>query len=207
MNNKIWYIFDCYGTLVHPIQNTGAKLLFSLCNEKIKLKEKLLTQNIPIDILLNEENKIDTATKQEIIRWFTEDKTTLYDDAKRILDKCYRENIPFAILSNLSHDYINNIEHLIGIPYEEKRESLFKILYSCEIGFQKPQPEAYQLAINFLEKKWVQKFNITMIWDNKKYDYETPIHLWISAIWLDRNNLNNDKSTKSIKNLDSIHNN
>jgi FMN phosphatase YigB (HAD superfamily) len=204
MNNNIWYIFDCYGTLVHPIQNTGAKLLFSLCSEKERLKAILLTKNIPISTILNDYNDIDTSTKEKIITWFNQDKTALYDDAKRILDKCYIENIPFVILSNLSHNYMNDIEHLIGIPYADKRESLFQILYSCEIGFQKPQPEAYHLAIDFLEKTWVQKSHITMIWDNKKYDYDTPLNLGISALWLDRNNSNKDKSTKSIQDFDSI---
>ena len=43
-----------------------------------------------------------------------------------------------------------DIENIIGKVYKDKRDELFTILYSCEIGYKKPQPESYTTAIDFL---------------------------------------------------------
>ena len=187
MNTKKWYIFDCYGTLVEPIHNTWARLLLSLTQNKKDLKDVLFTQNIPIRQVLENYTTIDSKDKLKIIKWFTQDTTRIYDDAKRILDTCYHNNIPFVILTNISHDYMIDIENIIGKVYKDKRDELFTILYSCEIGYKKPQPESYITAINFLLQQWITKDNITMIGDNKLYDYIEPRKYWINTKHINRN--------------------
>lgn len=186
MNTKKWYIFDCYGTLVKPIHNTWAKLLLSLTQNKKYLKDILFTQNVPIRQVLENYTTIDSKDKLKIIEWFTKDTTRLYDDAKRIIDKCYYNNIPFVILTNISHDYMMDIENIIGKVYKDKRDELFTILYSCEIGYKKPQPESYTTAIDFLLQQWITKDNITMIGDNKLYDCIEPRKYWINTKHINR---------------------
>lgn len=186
MNTKKWYIFDCYGTLVEPIHNTWANLLLSLIQNKKYLKDVLLTQNIPIRQVLENYTTIDSKNKLKIIEWFTQDTTRIYDDAKKLLDKCYHNNIPFVILTNISYDYMMDIENIIGTVYKNKRDELFTILYSCEIGYKKPEPEAYHTAINFLLQQWITKDNITMIWDNKLYDDIEPRKYWINTKHINR---------------------
>jgi FMN phosphatase YigB (HAD superfamily) len=176
-----WIIFNCYGTLVHPIQNTGAKILleqFRNQEQKNKIKNTLLTQDQPIENILETHAITNENIREQIIQWFRTDTTALYDDAQRILNTCYNKNIPFVILSNISTDYIPDIERLIGLPYNQKRDELFTILYSCKIGYKKPELQTYRQAVEFLEKKWIQKEEIIMSWDNKKYDYAEPLKLW-----------------------------
>ena len=94
-----------------------------------------------------------------------------------MLEHCIGQGIPFCILSNLSADYKQNTEELIIEPYRQHHDTLFKLLFSCDIGYKKPEPESYGLAINFLNHKGIHKDNITMIGDNPKYDYLTPLSL------------------------------
>ena len=200
-------IFNCYGTLVHPIENTGATILleqFENQEQKNKIKNTLLTEHQPIEDILETYAINDEDIRQQIIQWFKTDTTTLYDDAKIILDKCYSKDIPFVILSNISTDYIPDIEHLIGLPYTQKRDDLFTILYSCQIKYKKPEPQAYQQAIEFFKNKWIPKEEIIMSWDNKKYDYEEPLKLWIPSIRLDRKGLNTDPNIKTIRSFDEL---
>jgi FMN phosphatase YigB (HAD superfamily) len=202
-----WIIFNCYGTLVHPIQNTGAKILleqFRNQEQKNKIKNTLLTQDQPIENILETHAITDENIREQIIQWFRTDTTILYDDAKKILDKCYNKDIPFVILSNISTDYIPDIERLIGVPYDQKRDELFTILYSCQIGYKKPELQSYQQAIEFFKNKWISKEEIIMSWDNKKYDYEEPLKLWIPSIRLDRKNNNTDPNVKTIQNFDQL---
>ena len=200
-------IFNCYGTLVHPIKNIGATILLEKVEQEQRetIKNILLTQDQPIEDILNTYAINDQDIREQIIQWFRTDTTALYDDAQRILNTCYNKNIPFVILSNISTDYIPDIERLIGLPYNQKRDELFTILYSCKIGYKKPEPQAYQQAVEFLQKKWIQKEEIIMSWDNKKYDYEEPLKLWIPSIRLDRKNSNTDPNIQTIQNFDQLH--
>lgn len=199
-----WYIFDCYGTLVHPISNTWAKEFL----QNIKLEERterihrLMTTPSSIQDHLSSDSfrHIDTTTKSHIINSLQEDMTTLYDDAQRILEHCISQSIPFCILSNLSADYKENIEELIINPYKQHHDKLFNVLFSCDIGYKKPEPASYKLAINFLQSKGIHKDNITMIWDNTKYDYLSPLSLWLQAKRIQRNNKQTD-----INPQDTIH--
>lgn len=202
-----WIIFNCYGTLVHPIQNTGAEILleqFRNQEQKNKIKNTLLTQDKPIEDILETYAITDENIRKQIIQWFRTDTTILYDDAKKILDKCYNKDIPFVILSNISTDYIPDIERLIGVPYTQKRDELFTILYSCQIGYKKPELQSYQQAVEFFENRWIQKEEIIMSWDNKKYDYEEPLKLWIPSIRLDRKNSNTDPDIQTIQSFDQL---
>lgn len=200
-------IFNCYGTLVHPIKNTGATILLEKVEQEQRetIKNILLTQDKPIEDILNIYAIKDQDIREQIIQWFRTDTTALYDDAQRILNTCYNKNIPFVILSNISTDYIPDIERLIGLPYNQKRDELFTILYSCKIGYKKPELQTYRQAVEFLEKKWIQKEEIIMSWDNKKYDYAEPLKLWIPSIRLDRKNSNTDQNIRTIQNFDQLH--
>ena len=106
---------------------------------------------------------IDNITKSQIIDFLQADTTTLYNDAQRILEHCIGQNIPFCILSNLSADYKQNIEELIIEPYRHYHDILFKVLFSCDIGYKKPEPASYELAINFLQSKGIHKDKMAMI--------------------------------------------
>lgn len=127
-------------------------------------------------------------TKSQIIQSLQADTTTLYDDAQRMLNHCISQNIPFCILSNLSADYKDNIGQLIIEPYRQHHDTLFKVLFSCDIGYKKPEPASYEIAVNFLKSKGIEKGNITMIGDNPKYDYLTPKSLRLQAKRIQRNN-------------------
>lgn len=185
---KQWYIFDCYGTLVEPISNLWAKAFLEYIDDKKKRIHHLMTTPISIEKHLKSEtfSYIYENCRQEIIKLLQDDMTTLYPDAKDIIEHCISQDIPFSILSNLSADYKDNIDNLIIHPHKEYHDDLFKVFYSCDIWYQKPQIQAYEIAINFLKNQGVD--HITMIGDNPKYDYLTPKELWIDAKWINRNN-------------------
>ena len=199
-----WYIFDCYGTLVYPISNQGAKefLQTITADHRAERIHHLMTTPISIQEHLSSDSfrHIDISTKSHIIKILQEDTTILYDDAQRKLEHSISQNTPFCILSNLSADYKQNIEELIIEPYRQYHDRLFKVLFSCDIGYKKPEPASYELAINFLQNKGIKKENITMIGDNPKYDYLTPLSLWLQAKRIQRNNKQTD-----INPQDTIH--
>lgn len=187
-----WYIFDCYGTLVKPISNQGGKEFLELIKseERAERIHRLMTTPISIQDHFKSDRfaSVDEITKSQIIQSLQSDTTTLYDDAQRILNHCISQNIPFCILSNLSADYKNNIEQLIIEPYRQHHDKLFKVLFSCDIGYKKPELESYKLCEKYLWDRGVEKENITMIGDNPKYDYLTPKSLWLQAKRIQRNN-------------------
>lgn len=158
--------------------------------DRAKWIHDLMTNPISIQDHLKSDSfrQIDVMTKSQIIQSLQSDITTLYDDAHRILHHCIGQGIPFCILSNLSTDYKQNIEKIIIEPYKHYHDRLFKVLFSCDIGYKKPEQEAYELAINFLQSKGIQKENITMIGDNPKYDYLIPKSIGLQAKRIQRNN-------------------
>ena len=135
----------------------------------------------------SEFESVSQKVKDSIITLLQADTTALYPDAKRIIEHHIRQNIPFCILSNLSADYKDNINKLIITPYEAYHDKLFTVLYSCDIGHQKPEREAYDNARDFLHAQGSD--HITMIGDNPKYDYLRPKELWLQAKWINRKNI------------------
>ncbi len=202
-----WYIFDCFGTLVKPVHNEWAKLLlkqFSDKEERKKLLNMLMITDKSIEEILDSYDNIPLKTKNNIIQFFKNDTTELLEDAQRILYECYTFNTPFVLFSNLSFDFKKPIDTLIKKPYGDKYWDLFEIFYSCEMWERKPQLEWYELPIQRLQDKWIDRKNITMIWDNLKNDYITPLSLGIQAILLDRNGTNTDPTIKKIKSFDEL---
>ena len=197
-----WYIFDCYGTLVHPISNSWAKEFLQTIKpeERTERIHRIMTTPTSIQDHLTSDSfrHIDNITKSQIIDFLQADTTTLYNDAQRILEHCIGQNIPFCILSNLSADYKQNIEELIIEPYIHYHDILFKVLFSCDIGYKKPEPASYELAINFLQSKGIHKDKMAMIWDNPKYDYLTPLSLWLQAKRIQRNKKQTDINPQDI---------
>lgn len=143
-------------------------------------------QSIQEHLFTDEFAWLSLDTKTNIIKLLHHDTTVLYTDAKDILEHCISQNIPFCLLSNLSGDYKDNIDNLIIDPYKDYYKKLFTVFYSCEIGYKKPEQEAYKLAINFLMNQGAEE--ITMIGDNPHYDYRRPKELWLQAKWLNRTN-------------------
>ena len=143
-------------------------------------------QSIQEHLFTDEFAWLSLDIKKNIITLLQHDTTILYPDAIDILEHCISQNIPFCLLSNLSGDYKDNIDKLIINPYTDYHNKLFTVLYSCDMGYKKPQPEAYEWAITFLKRQGVEE--ITMIGDNPQYDYKKPKELGLQAKWLNRRN-------------------
>lgn len=204
---KHWYIFDCYGTLVHSISNAWAKEFLKYVENTKERIHRLITTPTSIQEHLHSDTfaYIDKNVKWQIIQLLQEDTTILYDDAHRIIEHCIGQDIPFCGLSNLSADYKKNIEELIITPYQNYHDKLFKVFFSCDIGSKKPEKEAYDLAINFLQENGVRKEHITMIGDNRKYDFLRPRELGLDGKWIQRNSLAHDiKDSDTIYSFDDL---
>ncbi len=63
-------IFNCYGTLVHPIKNTGATILLEKVEQEQRetIKNILLTQDQPIEDILNTYTIDDKNIRDQIIQ-------------------------------------------------------------------------------------------------------------------------------------------
>lgn len=192
-------LFDLYNTLIfikykknayHPIIH----FLIQKGVSKQIIREKLLTEdstglnyffsewNVPLT-LINESKEL---LCQEI------SSIQVYSDVKEVLSLLKQESY-LVLISNLASPYKQ-------IVYDLDLHHFFdKIIFSCDVGFVKPQKEIFELALSTYPM--IDKSNVLMIGDSSKDDKEGAISVGIPYQLINRKGLKIKGVINSLKEL------
>lgn len=178
-------ILDLYGTLLHSTVKKKPYLdLFrqlGLTKQEMSIwVDKVMTENFEsFEDLKNKvkpgssvyTNQYEYDVVEEI------ESTILYDDTIQTLQRL-KGKYRLFLLSNIATPYKVCYTNL-GLD-----KLIEKPFFSCDIGYRKPSPEAFETIIEYSGLKPKQ---LLMIGDSQKSDYEGALNVGIPALWKDRN--------------------
>lgn len=195
-------VFDLYGTLIHIRNDTKAflRLFNELGSESIQgarnAKRIAFTQN-PSSLselakLINPNHSVDIKAYEEEISGEL-DRASLYPETLKVLEKLKREGFPTGLISNLSFPYQRPLFDL-GLA-----DLIDQIIFSCEVGLKKPDPEIYK---RMLEKLGLGPSKVLMIGDSIYCDVQGPKSVGMDAVLLDRSGTS--RSVDAVSSLEGI---
>jgi len=173
-------IFDLYGTLIHPEYKSNPYLyLFKnmgLTKEEVSYWiDRVMTKNFSNLQEIADEidpGQINYLAKLEIEIQREIDSTCLYDDTIQVLETLSKK-YKLYLLSNVATPYKETIFKLGIDKYFDK------MFFSCDIGYRKPQPEAFEQVI---KHSGLEPTQLLMIGDSETSDYEGALNSGIRAI-------------------------
>ncbi|QGJ71294.1 Haloacid dehalogenase [Planctomycetales bacterium 10988] len=173
-------LFDLYGTLLFLKSNRRPYLqLCKTLRVSDRLRESLL---VDAHSLLDFCTHLDLAPPpglsmlQQILE---EDlhSATLYSESLSTLESLKVRGYRLGLISNLASPYKQPFYRL-GLE-----EYFSEILFSCEIGMAKPNPQVYRLA---LQKLHLAPEEALMVGDRQRPDVIAPRELGMQSLWLNR---------------------
>lgn len=196
-------LFDLYNTLVFISSRQRAyspiiEYLIKKGNDYTQLRHQLLTipsdniftflqTNFHLNVtseLINCTEQTDALLKQEI------DSVQLFEETKDVLSQLQKDYC-LVLISNLSSPYKQAVfNHQLDQYFDQ-------LVFSCDIGFQKPQKEIFELAIS---KYSYSKNEILMIGDSLTDDKQGALNSGIDYQLIDRKHRIED----SIDNLTNL---
>lgn len=194
-------LFDAFGTLLDAstddYYSPFAHLVGPLdlpCEDRLRVGRMLMTSPLPtIDDAANrlEEmfpgKRIDAASRRAAVEELEKDlaRTVQVAGVDRLLPELRKAGVKLALVSNLSSPYRRAIEQC-GI------DRLVDVLvYSFEVGYRKPEPEIYQIALSRLG---VAVEHAAMIGDDQVADGEGPRSVGLRARVIKEGSLDGGKS-------------
>jgi HAD superfamily hydrolase (TIGR01509 family) len=172
-------IFDLYGTLLFKPKFNIYNVLFKELNyskEKIDFyKNKLLTnKNINFENLINEDHRKDI------------DIDYYYDMIKKDIDSInILENNTLEVLTSLKNKYklylLSNVSSEYELPYYRLglNEYFIKSFFSCNIGYRKPDKEAFNYVLGYSR---MSPKELLMIGDSERSDVDGATSVGIKGI-------------------------
>ncbi len=186
-------VFDLFGTLVylgrdsHPYLRlcravgVGRRVRESLSSnaEDLKAFSYELQADPPADI-----GRLSADLEADIR------SAKLFPDVIQTLEKLRQQRLPLAIISNLAAPY-RSVVSTLGIS-----EYLTAAIYSCDVGYCKPDPAIYKVAQQALGKPAA---NTLMVGDSYRCDVQGPAAYGMKSILLNRKKkVSNDASISSL---------
>ncbi|MFH1589565.1 MAG: HAD family hydrolase [archaeon] len=185
-------IFDLWNTLIEPTDDYHTmktmKKLFDIPDKVYheKVKKGLMTNKLETmdEILgymkkefnIREPRYDDIQEIKKVIKRDSE-KVRPYYDAKKTLQDLKAAGIKTALISNAASFHKSPL-------YDFGLDKYFDhVIFSCDVGYWKPDPEIYQLALN---KLGVSAYRTIMTGDHVKKDYWVPSRMDIKGIHLNR---------------------
>ena len=173
-------IFDLYGTLIYPEYKSNPYLcLFKnmgLTKEEISYwTDKVMTKNfLNLQEIADEISPGQIICPPELEREIQKeiDSTCLYDDTIQVL-KTLSEKYRLYLLSNVATPYK---EPIFKLGIDKYFDEMF---FSCDIGYRKPQPEAFDQVI---KHSGLEPTQLLMIGDSQTSDYEGALNSGIISI-------------------------
>lgn len=104
------------------------------------------------------------------------ESTHLFDDTIQVLETLSKK-YKLYLLSNIATPYKECVFNLGIDKYFDK------LFFSCDIGYRKPQPEAFEMVI---KHSGLQPKQLLMIGDSQRSDYEGALNSGVKAILKDR---------------------
>ncbi len=197
MKNIQAIVLDLYGTLIYLGNPTNPykKLLAEIglqTSEEFKQAYKIaLTEDFDnlADFVkrIKPDCPIDLKPYQEEIEKGVS-SAVLYPETKDFLDELRKKDLKLGLISNLAFPFKKPFFELGLDKYFDN------VLFSCEIGLIKPDPNLYQRMIDLFS---IDASQILMVGDNLYADFNGPKAIGINAILLDRTS----GSPNSISNL------
>lgn len=197
-------LFDVYGTLLKPCKATDfpKKVLRYVDSSKRRaVLHHLLTNQFPeaqnIFEFLNQNYNagIPLPTQTSLTALLSEglSEITPYPETVRTLKTLRNEGYKIGLVSNLISLFIPPIK---AFGLEQLADAVY---YSCIEGHCKPDEKTY---LDTTKRLGVPVPESVMVGDSYKNDYQAPLKLGMSAIYLDRRNSN--KVPSSIYKLDEL---
>ncbi|MEH6348419.1 MAG: HAD family hydrolase [Bermanella sp.] len=192
-------LFDLFGTLIelqhnscpyHALvkrlstPNTRGALRQSLVNNCSSLAEFARLIGLPVQ-------KDIGILEAELMRDI--DSATLFEDSPPTLIKLKKKGIKIGLISNLASPYRRPVKDL------ELEKYFDVIVFSCELGVAKPDPEIYKFALTKLGSAADETL---MVGDSFKADIEGPANAGITGLHLVRNG--GHSKSNEIRRLDEV---
>jgi len=177
-------ILDLYGTLLHSTVKKKPYLdLFrqlGLTKQEMSIwVDKVMTENFDSFEELKEKIKPGSSIYTQQYEYDVDQEveyTFLYDDTIKTLQRL-RTKYRLFLLSNIATPYK-------VCYYNEGLDEFFeKPFFSCDIGFRKPQPESFQMIVDY---SGLNPNKLLMIGDSKGSDYEGAMNAGIPALLKDK---------------------
>ncbi len=184
-------IFDLWNTLafMEDIDKATQYLKKQLGAEKNAILTKIFRQWHLSDFSIEEffkrlknETKLNQAQLLLIKPWLIYRKIKLYPDTKDTLSFLQEKKKQLILVTN-SPPPTKEAVQILGLS-----EYFDKIIFSFEVGLEKPDSRIYELALDGLN---VSKKEVLLIGDSLEKDVIGPSKLGFDAILMDRNNISN----------------
>lgn len=186
-------LFDIYGTLIEfrsekyhsPYGNLLASLPLKV-EQRRYLIEMFLVRRLPqIEDIRKfiSQTYPDIVIPLEVLQRFQVDlqehiaTASLYEDAREVLASLRQRGYRLALVSNLASPYVEPVR-ILGLS-----ELVDSLVYSCEVGWMKPQPEIFQYALNQLH---VVASDAVFVGDTPADDIEGATAIGMRAILVER---------------------
>jgi len=193
-------VFDLYGTLLYLAEESRsyAKLFFSIGlqtpEELSKARRICMTEDFDNLSELVERIKPNLRIDFQIYQDEVEKErasAALYPETKEVLERLRERNIKLGLISNLASPYKKPFFDLGLNAYFDG------VLFSCDAGLRKPDPEIYQMMIETIK---IDPAYVLMTGDKIHTDVDGPKSAGMKAVHLNRK----DKSADSIETLREI---
>lgn len=177
-------IFDLYNTLLYSSVRKKPYLeLFrtiGLTKDEMQIwRDRVMTENFETfgDLVtaINSDSKI-YAQKFDYEVQEENQHTHVFDDTYFVLEQLSK-NYKLFLLSNIATPYKECVKNLNLDKY------FTKIYFSCDIGYRKPQPEAFNLII---KESGLKPSQLLMIGDSLENDFNGAQNCGIQAILKNR---------------------
>jgi len=192
-------IFDLYGTLIYLQRDSKPyPRLFGSMPSKEQVHDSLVFDAETPEIFCNKvgipiPHDIE-AIQNDLIQDVA--SAVAFNDSVEVLQALHSQGIKLAVISNLANPYMAPL-------YQLELDHFFQsIVFSCQIGFQKPNPNTYKTALEQLNSTAAETI---MVGDSWKSDFEGPQKCGIQGFLLDRSNrFSKENSLRSLRDLFSI---
>lgn len=180
-------LFDLYNTLVfNPSKDSPYRRFFSAVGidglEELKEAKKIvLTEELESFGAIAKRLGVQRAESFQMIATELNQEISqvkVDDGVPEVLVELRRRGLRLGLISNLATPYKRPVFDL-GLDQFFER-----MIFSCDVGCRKPDPEIFRLACSALA---VEPNQVLMIGDNLNHDYRAAKAVGMSALLLSRN--------------------
>ena len=173
-------IFDLFGTLIHLQRDTNPYL--QLC--RAIGSSKLIRESLVVDapsladfcVHLGVAFPPNLAEMQRDLESDI-DSAAIFPDSLPTLQSIRNRGLRVALISNLASPY------KLAVAQLDLESHFDVVLYSCDLGIAKPDPEIYNAALSQLG---TSPKSTLMVGDSKRSDVDGPMSCGIRGLLIDR---------------------
>lgn len=181
-------IFDLFGTLIHLSRDTSPyRQLCQAVGSSRRIRESLVVDAPTLADFCDHLGVTHPSNLAEIQRDLESDidSVSVFSDALHTLRSIRDRGLRVALISNLASPYKLAVDRL-------ELESYFDvILYSCDLGIAKPNPDIYEAALSQLG---ATSECTLMVGDSQRSDVDGPMSCGIRGFLINRDGNSYDDS-------------